>query len=167
MKNDFDLSGKKNVNRDESFWLKVDRNSKEDCWEWKGSLNRGYGQFWVGHTFIGAHKYSYELHFGKIENGLLVCHRCDNRKCVNPNHLFLGTYQDNENDKVSKNRQAKGKKNGQSGTRNWKNKLSELDVIEIRKKLEDKTPYKVLSQKYGVTEGMIYYIKSRRSWSWL
>lgn len=169
MRPSYSLEGSKNIDREKSFWMKVDRRSPAECWEWKASTNnRGYGQFWIGHTFVGAHRFSYELVHGFIlDSSKCVCHKCDNRKCVNPFHLFLGTHQDNENDKVSKGRQAKGNNNGQGGTKNWKNKLSESDVLSIRKLHKNGVSYAFLSEKFGVTESNIYYIVSHKSWSWL
>lgn len=165
MKISYGPSNGKAIDRVESFWMKVHKKSDNECWEWTASVGSpGYGQLWMGDTYIGAHRFSYELHIGKIPDGLWVLHKCDNRKCVNPNHLFLGTQQDNETDKVSKGRQASGRKNGQGGTKNWKNKLSEQDVYSIR---NSDRPYFELSKTYSITENMVYLIKSRRSWKWL
>jgi hypothetical protein len=123
------------------------------CWMWKGGKCYGYGQFHV----IGqhrAHRVSWILHCGEIPNDLLVLHKCDNRACVNPKHLWLGTHQDNQTDKVEKGRQAKGdrsgsrlhperrsrgqkhseavKRNTPRGERHHGAKLTNKDVIEIR-----------------------------------
>lgn len=86
------------------FWSKVPIGA-EGCWEWKAGLSpRGYGQFWDTGTNRGAHRYAYEQVIGPIPEGLFVCHRCDNPACVRPDHLFLGTQQDNMSDKQSKGR---------------------------------------------------------------
>jgi hypothetical protein len=77
----------------------------DDCWEWQGKLDRyGYGVFKIGNQSYKAHRYSYELYNGTFDKHLHVLHKCDNPKCVNPAHLFLGTNQDNIQDKISKGR---------------------------------------------------------------
>lgn len=95
------------------FWSKVDRTGT-GCWLWLASLTgAGYGQFWLNGRREGAHRVAWELTYGPIPDGLLVCHDCpdgDNPRCVNPAHLFLGTTKDNADDMVAKGRGATGDK---------------------------------------------------------
>lgn len=92
------------------FWAKVRKSEDPNgCWEWiAASQSSGYGVF--GKKL--AHRAGFELQCGTIATGLLVCHRCDNKKCVRGDHLFLGSHQDNSDDMVSKGRAATGDRNG-------------------------------------------------------
>lgn len=111
------------------------------CWEWKGSKKRGYGHTIIGSRVdgtrrnIAAHRLSYETFIGPIADGMEVCHRCDNPSCVNPEHLFLGTRQDNIDD-----REAKQRNNPPKGSSNGRAKLSEADVLSARFERSRKTP---------------------------
>lgn len=88
------------------FWSKVNIPADPTaCWEWQGTKTRkGYGQLGTAGRAQYAHRVSWELHNGTIPNGLIVCHRCDNPPCVNPTHLFLGSYTDNLKDALAKHR---------------------------------------------------------------
>ena len=84
---------------------KIEINQYTNCWEWIGSTNNlGYGFIRDGKGMRTAHRVSYEEHIGVIPKGMCVCHTCDNPKCINPNHLWLGTRKQNTQDMISKGR---------------------------------------------------------------
>ena len=92
------------MSHEERFFQKVNKTSS--CWLWEGALtSRGYGSFGVNGKTISSHRYSFEMHLSQIPEKMFVCHSCDVRNCVNPNHLWLGTHSDNMKDMVAKDRQ--------------------------------------------------------------
>jgi hypothetical protein len=134
------------------FWSKIKVGKPDECWEWQAATNkRGYGHFkWNGKVKY-SHRMSWILHNGKIPKGLFVCHTCDNPKCVNPAHLFLGTNQDNMDDMVNKGRASI--------------KLTSDKVTEIRKRYATgNETYRGLADEYGVVYGMIGFIVRGENW---
>lgn len=128
-----------------------------ECIEWTGAADKdGYGTVKLkGRRVFKAHRLSYTLNIGPVPDGLMVCHRCDNTKCVNPDHLFLGTAKDNKTDCVSKRRHVKGSE------LYWKAKLSEDDVRRIRS--DTRSSYDV-GPEYGVTPNTVQNVRARRTW---
>jgi hypothetical protein len=123
----------------ERFWKKVSQDG--ECLEWQaGKFSNGYGAFSHRSRLVYAHRYSWELHSGPIPAGMFVCHSCDNRGCVNPEHLFLGTHADNMADMKSKDRQYK--------------KLTADDVENIRANAENLL-LREQAKIYGVHESTI------------
>lgn len=117
----------------EKFWRKVRKT--RGCWVWTACCASGYGSLRVGSRMVGAHRASYILHKGKIPRGLFVLHKCDNKKCVNPQHLFVGTQKRNMDDMRRKGRQALGRRlnhGDQRGSNNHGAKLTEPVVRRIK-----------------------------------
>jgi len=143
----------------ERFKSKIKVNKRTKCWEWTNALNNGgYGQFAVNHKPILAHRFSYEYFIGKIPKGKQILHSCDNPKCVNPDHLSTGTSQDDADDKVNKNRQAKGEDIGVS-------KLGVEQVNLIRRLYKaKKNTYKNLADCFNVSISTINDILKDKTW---
>lgn len=143
-------------------------NEATGCWEWQGSKRRGYGRMIVGSRTDGtrksmsAHRVSYELENGKIPDGMDVCHKCDNPCCVNPAHLFIGTRQDNIDD-----RERKGRNNPPKGESNPKAKLTGAMVAEIREKRLHGFSFGKLAKEYGVCKKTIQCAVSGKNWAHL
>jgi len=143
------------------FWSKVSTIPTEDgCLEWMRSCREGYGQVGFEGNVLGAHRVAFELfHKRLITEGLHILHKCDNRKCCNPIHLSEGTNQENIDDMISKNRQLKGSAHGRC-------KLTETQVLEIRKKYEEGTFTQVqLATEYNISCSTISDIFRRKSWT--
>lgn len=130
---------------------------ENDCWLWTGSLRGGYGALTIDGVTHRAHRLSYTLHKGEIPEGMLVCHTCDIRLCINPEHLFLGSYKDNSDDKVAKGRQARGETGGRT-------KLTEDAVRHIRK-LAATCSYQKIANSFGVHKSSITDILNDRTWT--
>jgi len=115
------------------FWSLVEKTS--DCWVWRGGFDsRGYGRIYRNGKRRGTHRISYEMANGPITNGLFVCHHCDNRPCVKPDHLFLGTHIDNMQDSVKKGRNSfKTKNPAPRGDAHWTRHNTEKAKLELRK----------------------------------
>jgi DNA-binding XRE family transcriptional regulator len=145
--------GRMSTERFEKF---VSPEPNSGCWLWMGALHpKGYGLFSLKHTLIGAHRASFILYRGEIPESAHVCHRCDVRCCVNPDHLFLATNAENVADKVKKNRQAKG-----TGLPHAK--LTPAQVISIRSTTG--ISQRALARQFGVTRNAIRNILCKKSW---
>lgn len=161
------------------------------CWEWTNkAVVDGYGVIGVNLKQVRAHRFSYVFFVGPIPEGLFVLHKCDNRRCVNPEHLFLGTNQDNMTDKMVKGRHrgSKGDANGarkhrerlQRGDQHYTRRNPELRVVgerlghskltnelvlEIRRIYPEVRSFKLLAEKYNVSPNTISRVVRRQSWN--
>jgi hypothetical protein len=143
----------------ERFWSRVDKKGADECWPWLGKpLSHGYGSMRINNKQTRVHRVSYEINRGDIPKGLLVCHRCDNRICVNPNHLFLGTYTDNNRDRQNKGRTALPALKGDFCPAS---KLKEAQIIYIRSSSKSS---KDLAKEIGIAYSTIRQIRNRGSW---
>lgn len=159
------------------FWSRVDKSAGEDaCWIWTAAPDQyGYGRmYWRGRNYP-AHRIAYEVTHGDIPDGLWVLHRCDNPPCVNPAHLFLGTRQDNVDDMMQKGRanRPSGEKRGlylhperqARGSRQGSAKLTDVDVIAIRRRYADGNVTKAqLGRDFGVSDVLIGLIVREKYW---
>jgi len=152
---------------EQRFWDKVDKNTSPifyngaRCWEWIASkTQKGYGSFgFTGGRTEYAHRISWIWSFGDVPDGLFVCHGCDNRSCVNPKHLFLGTAKENSEDMVNKGRSIVNEKNPMS-------KLKESEVKEIREILSspNRPSHQKIASMFGVSQATISMIGSNYIW---
>lgn len=138
------------------FLRKVDGFSDpEACWNWIGAgKGNGYGHCTVGHRSVPAHRAAFMLFKGEIPDGFDVCHACDNRACVNPSHLFIGTREQNMADAMSKGRTDGGKRKH----------LNEMQVQEITRRLRRGEPPSRIAQALNIHHSTVSNIKLRKSY---
>lgn len=171
------------------FWSHVEKT--DGCWNWRtrrGLAPYAYGQARLFRRPLGAHRLSYMMHVGEVPQGLQVCHRCDNPRCVRPDHLFLGTIGDNMRDRTAKGRQARGQTHGWAlhpervvrGDRHWSKRLkdrvprgerngfatlTEADVIAIREAYAaGRASQNELARQYNTAQANVWRIIHRRAW---
>lgn len=127
------------------------------CWLWRGSISEdGYATIKYAQQPTRAHRAAWEVYCGPIPDGMLVCHRCDVRHCVNPEHLFLGTPQDNMNDMA-----AKGRQRGPTGEMHHKAKLTRAQAEAIR---DDTRSLRKIASEYGISDTQVCHIKQGKYW---
>lgn len=150
------------------FWAKVKktgpipRHDKQlgRCWIWTASLNSGYGQLWWPEKNAPelAHRISWLIHHGRLDDADCVLHKCDNRKCVNPSHHFLGDRDDNNQDAMEKGITP-------HGVKHWNRKLEEEEVRQIRNRRNAaRVTFQSMAAEYGVSEATVRDAFYRRSW---
>ncbi len=143
-----------------AFYSAPDANG---CLIWNGIVRRDgdYGRLQIGTKMYSAHRLAYELKHGAIPNGLMVLHRCDVRLCINPDHLFLGSNQENMDDMKAKGRHAP---RTPRGSRHGHAKLTEEQVLAIRASIG---PQHIIAQQFGVSKPTVGYIRRRQTWKHL
>lgn len=139
------------------FFSKVSVGKDDECWKWNGRTNgTGYGRITIRGFVYLSHRFSYMLAKGKIhDNSLVVRHKCDNRRCVNPNHLETGSHTENMVDRQIRDRTARGERNGRS----------KLTANSVRKIRADTRSNSKIAKDYGVRKETIQLIKARKSWA--
>lgn len=144
------------------FELQVSRGS--GCWEWTGAVTaQGYARYWQDGRYHPGHRISYQFVYGPIPRGLYACHHCDNRKCVRPDHIFVGTATDNNRDMWAKGR---GVANGPSmpGEQHPRAVLTERDVLLIRRLVVVGVPQIKVAEAFEVSFGTISDIARGKRW---
>ena len=149
------------------FWAKVNKNTDSKCWEWTGYIEpTGYGRFRSEFGDL-AHRYSYGLHNNgykagdKWSDGKLVMHSCDNRKCVNPEHLSIGTHKDNSMDAKNKGRTQTMSRPERSGELNV---LAKIDNNTASSIYQAVGTYSSIANFYKVKESLVADIRTGRTW---
>lgn len=149
-------------------FMKYVKKLPNGCWQWTGGRTpHGYGVFRVGsltdgsRNSVGAHRWSYAHHKGPISDGLFVCHTCDHKPCVNPDHLFLGTNSENIRDAIRKGFTVGGPNPGE---KNGRAILTETKVLRIRALRDRGYTMQRLADRYGVSKTHISWIINRKSW---
>ena len=152
------------------LWSKVDKSAGNgpsgDCWEWRGYVHAtGYGHIWTGGKqgeIIATHRAAWIVTSGDIRDGLFVLHKCDNRLCVNPDHLWLGDHAANMADMLQKGRRRPASATARGAAVN-NAKLTDEIVRAMR--AEPPMTFKALGEKYGVTAGTAHKIIMRQTWA--
>lgn len=131
------------------------REGASGCWLWTGAINdAGYGILLSGGRQVRAHRVAYELFVGPIPNALVVCHRCDIRACVNPDHLFIGTRDDNNKDMRKKGR----------AEHSDKHHAAKLTAEQVRLIRDGRGRQSEIAAKYGITQSVVSRIRSGKAW---
>lgn len=153
------------------FWARIEKG--DDCWLWRGAMRpNGYGGYVMNRVPVYAHRLSWQIHHGPIPAGLFVCHRCDVKRCVRPDHLFLGTRQENMDDMKRKGRQAHGpthvaraRVSAVKGSAHYNAKLSDEKVVAIRHRRAAGEMLKSIAKDMGVNIRAVSKVVHGKRWA--
>jgi hypothetical protein len=153
----------------ERFWAKVDQDGPVPehcpwlgpCWEWTAFTRSGYGGFSINNRSVVAHRVAWELCVGPIPDGMLALHHCDNRGCVRPEHLFLGTALDNARDRDQKGRHVAMYGKDGAGL------LDAGDVRAVREMLASGLPQREVARRAGISQGSVWAILRGETYRWV
>lgn len=162
------------ANFPERFWKKVNKHGPIQahctelgpCWDWAPAKKSRYGTICrtkLAHSEIKAHRASWILHYGPIPEGLEVCHKCDNGRCVNPSHLWVGTHTDNMRDMIAKNRRSSAR-----GERSGMSKFTERQIREMRKLFVPRSKtngLKALMDRFSISKAHLCKVINLQSWA--
>lgn len=157
--------GADSLNKEEALYYLVSNSivNERGCWEWLGRVNEhGYGtccRKLNGQKLWLIHRWSWAIRNGKIPDEMSVLHRCDNPACVNPDHLWIGTMQDNTLDMVMK-----GRANRSHGEKHFRHKVTESNVTEIRRLSGIGISRRKIASIFGITHANVKNIVLRRTW---
>lgn len=137
------------------FWERLDKSGP--CWLWTGALRKGYGAIQLRGKATEAHRVAWELVHGPIPEGMCVCHTCDNPRCCNPDHLWLGTVQQNSADMVAKGRSVRGERIHHA-------RLTASTVQDIRAAVAAGATIAATARRLGVSTGCVSHVVKGRAW---
>ncbi len=158
----------------ERFWRQVDRRSANECWEWRGCFSQDgrYGSARYRGTLFRAHRLAFVLNGGIIPDGLVLCHSCDNTRCCNPAHLWVGTQADNIHDWVMKGKDRSGRKRlPKKGIapvyfgKMMANARLNPEAVKVIRSLAPIKPLALLASIHGIGLQACKYVVSGRTWS--
>lgn len=155
------------MNTAEQFWGSVDSSAGPlACWPWNKCVVFGYGKLRWGPSqrIMHASRVAYELAVGTIPVGMLVCHTCDNPRCCNPAHLFIGTQSDNMRDAATKGRISWQQQGANAGERNPRAKLSDDDIRRIRALNRTGVSYRAIAEQFGISDVTVSRICRKLIW---
>jgi FixJ family two-component response regulator len=156
----------------ERFWSKVNVGCEDECWEWTGAYSqkkgkKTYGRFTTSYKHMSpAHRASWELANGEPLGKRFACHRCDNKACVNPKHLYAGDHSSNVQDAVERGGFKRGaQKRDVAGEAHPQAKLTKADVLEIRRRIVAGESHHSIAKAFGITRIAVTEIRTGRKWS--